>query len=163
MWLGQAAAAYAQAEEYLAAHDGEPNAVGWNGAVGEAQREWLVAELAAARAANERVIVFAHAPVLEAASTPAHLVWDHAEVVALLAAEPHVAAYFAGHDHAGGYAQADGIHFVTVAGMVEADPAVNAYGVVEVYEDRIVVQGVGDVTSRTLPLRPAQSASISTE
>jgi len=167
----QDTAPHVEAQEYLTAHAGEPNAKTWNGAVGEVQRAWLAAELAAAREANERVIVFAHAPVLEAASTPAHLAWDHAQVVELLTAAPCVVAYFAGHDHAGGYAEADGIHFVTVPGMVEADPAVNAYGVVEVYGDRIEVLGTGELTSRTLALRApepadppgAQSTSISTE
>jgi manganese-dependent ADP-ribose/CDP-alcohol diphosphatase len=143
------------AVEYLGEHAEEPNAKSWNGAVGEIQLEWLGAELEAAREAEERVIVFAHAPILEAASTPSHLAWDHAEVAAFLAGQPGVMAYFSGHDHAGGYAQAAGIHFVGVQGMVEADPApdgLGAFAVVELYDDRIEVLGVGGVTPRTLVL-----------
>ena len=150
------------ARRILDENAGKPNAVDWNGAFGSIQLDWLAAELAAAGQAGERVVVFAHAPVLAAASTPAHLAWDHERALELLEGQPHVAAYFSGHDHAGGYARAGGVHFVTVEGLVEADPEANAFAVVELYADRIEVLGVGEVTSRTLAL-DAQPSSISTE
>ena len=59
-------------------------------------------------------------------------------------------AWFAGHYHKGGYTLENGIHHVTVPGMVEAPADKNAYGVVDVYPDRLELRGVGTVPSRTL-------------
>ena len=57
-----------------------------------------------------------------------------------------------GHDHEGGYAQQDSIHFVTFQGLVESG-AENAYAIVEVYPDRLEIRGYGTVPSRSLALR----------
>ena len=69
-----------------------------------------------------------------------------------------VVAYFAGHDHAGGYAVRRGVHHVTVKGMVEA-PTENAYAVVEVYQDRLREIGCGKEPTRELRLEDGVPAS----
>jgi 3',5'-cyclic AMP phosphodiesterase CpdA len=102
---------------------GAPNAHEWNGAVGEEQCSWLETELEAAHRRGERAVVFCHFPTLAAACRPEHLLWDHAEVLAVLDRQPAVAAYMNGHDHSGGYALRQGVHHVTVAGVVENDLA----------------------------------------
>ena len=122
----------------------------WNGGVGADQRAWLKAELAAAEAAGERVVVFGHLPILLEASGPYYLLWDHAAVLELLQSTPAVVAYLAGHDHAGGYAQQAGIHHLTLPGMLDAPEGTNAYAVVEVWPERLEVRGVREVTDRTL-------------
>jgi hypothetical protein len=63
-----------------------------------------------------------------------------------------VVAYFAGHDHAGGYAVDGTVHHVTVQGMVEA-PRRNAYAIVDVFDQRIRIHGFGKVPSRGLPVQ----------
>lgn len=125
-----------------------PNAQDWNGGVGERQMKWLSAALARATQKKERVIVFGHQPMLRAASTPAHLLWNHYAVRQTLEASGVVAAYFCGHDHNGGYALARGIHHVTMPGMVEAPEP--TYAVVEIYRDRLEVRGAGRAPNRTL-------------
>jgi hypothetical protein len=60
--------------------------------------------------------------------------------------------YLNGHDHNGGYATEDGVHYVTLPGMVESG-ADNAYAVIEVYGNRLELIGAGTATSRRLPLR----------
>lgn len=126
-----------------------PNAKPWNGSFGPAQVAWLERTLSAAQAAGERVVVLNHYPVLP--ENP-HNQWDSGEVVALLARFPNVVAYFNGHNHAGNYGQAHGIHFVNFRGMVDT-PDTSAFAVVEILTDRIDIRGYGREPSRSLPLR----------
>jgi len=132
---------------------GAPNATEWNGAIGEAEQTWLRDRLRAASQAGERAAVFCHFPVLAAATTPAHLLWNHEAIVRLLEESPAMAAWFNGHDHRGGYASRNGIHYVTLPGMVESGGA-NSFTVVDVYRDRLELRGTGTAPSRTLPLNP---------
>lgn len=94
----------------------------WNGGLGREQMAWLTRTLDATRAARKRALVFCHQPVLAAACRPEHLLLNHAEVLACLEKSGAVAAYFCGHDHRGGYAHKNGIHHVTLKGLVENPP-----------------------------------------
>lgn len=144
---------YREGRELLSALQKERtrNAQTWNGAVGRRQRSWLTEVLGRAVRQNERAIVFCHFPVLAAACRPEHLLWDHREVLAILEAHRCVAAYMCGHDHRGGYAEGNGIHHVTFAGMVEHS-AGECCHVVDVYKDRLVVRGAGATAGQTLVL-----------
>ena len=123
----------------------------YNGGLGEAQREWLRAEIASAKAARRRCLVCCHYPVV---GDPGHALWDAADVEPILeAGRDVVAAWFNGHNHAGGYRERHGIHFLNFKGMVEE--ATNAYARVEVRADRIEVIGHGREPSRTLRLARA--------
>ena len=114
------------------------NANDWNGGIGPRQLDWLRDCLKRASGNHERVVLFCHFPVLRESSTPAHLLWNHEAVRQILEAEPSVAAWFNGHDHQGGYAARNGIHYVTFPGMVESGEQ-NAYSVVKVYADRLEI------------------------
>ena len=98
------------------------------------------------------MFVFSHHPVLGESSTPDHLLWNHREVADLIEKSSCVAALFAGHDHSGGYAYRDGVHHVTLEGMVESPAGGNSFGVVEVYADSLKIRGNGKLTSRSLRL-----------
>lgn len=98
-----------------------PNAQEWNGAAGAGQCRWLRRTLEDAGRRGERAVVFCHFPVLPAATTPAHLLWDHEEVLGILDGQPTVAAYMCGHDHRGGYAERNGVRHITLRGVVEND------------------------------------------
>lgn len=137
--------------------EGKPNAEPWNGGIGEGQKEWLRQQLAEASAKGERVIVFGHIPLLEAASADWCLLYNHEEIVAILEQYSCVAAYFAGHDHGGGYAERNGIYHVTLYGMVEAGPQ-NAYAMLTLRPDAIVIEGIGTVPSRMLKLAQCATA-----
>lgn len=118
----------------------------WNSALSEQQLVWLRQRLDAAQAAGEPVILFAHHPIYPENE---HNLWNAEEVVALLADYDNIVAYMNGHNHAGNYGVFDGTHYVTLEGMVES-PAETAYAIVEVYPDRLVIEGVGDATDRDL-------------
>ncbi len=145
----------AQSEAYVAAHrgGGKPEFADYNGGIDPEQLAWLRDVLSKAAGARERVAVFCHNPVLAEASSRAHLLWNHEEVLVAIKACPAFSVYFAGHDHRGGYAVRKGVHHVTLEGMVESPPDGNAFGVVEVQPDRLVLRGSGSMTGRTLGLR----------
>eukprot|EP01052_Picozoa_sp_SAG31_P023680 SAG31_NODE_1968_length_6780_cov_1.940129_3_plen_239_part_00 len=148
------------AKRWLARHAARPNAVEWNGAIGTAQREWLKHTLEAAAAMKERVLVFGHSPLLPGASDEVHCAWDAADTAAVLDAHECVQAYFCGHDHRGGYQQSEaGVHHITIAGMVQAPVGGNAYGVLQVYPDRLVLDGFGTTVGSHAALHLRQPAS----
>lgn len=147
---GATPANQAEGRRYLAAH---PRAQSYNGAVGPGQLEWLGAKLRSARSAGRPAILFCHNPILPAATHPGLLLWDHAEVTDLVERSGAVALWLNGHDHAGGYAEHGGVHYLTAPGMVEAGQS-NAFAVIEVYRDRIEVIGSGTFPNRTLAVAP---------
>ncbi|GEO97638.1 metallophosphoesterase [Methylobacterium haplocladii] len=130
---------------------GAENAKPWNGSLSDAQFAWLGDVLDDARAKRQRVVVLNHYPVFPA--NP-HNMWDSGRIAALLARHPHVVAYFCGHNHAGNYAEAAGLHYVNFHGMVDT-PAENAYAIVEIAGDRLDIRGFGREPSRSLRLRSA--------
>ncbi len=127
------------------------NANDWNGALGDQQRAWLGSVLESARQRNDRAILFCHFPALPQACRPDHLLWDHRELLELLDAHPAVAAYISGHDHNGGYAEHNGVHHLTLAGLVENDLAA-CLRVLDVYPDRLVLRRPGEQHGRVLQL-----------
>lgn len=123
-----------------------PNAQTWNGAVGTAQLEWLKKTLTDATEAGQKALVFCHFPVYPA---NAHNLWNDQEVVRVVESFECVAAYINGHNHAGNYGVKDGIHYLTLQGMVET-PDTSAYAVIEVHPDHLSVVGEGREPDRTL-------------
>ena len=119
----------------------------WNGGVGGKQLAWLKGRLAVAEKAKEKVILFCHFPVHP---ENIHNLWNAEALTKLLAEYPCVAAYLNGHNHAGNYGEKSGIHYLTIKGMV--DTLKNSYGVVEVYEDRLVLKGFGRQEDREMKL-----------
>ena len=129
----------------------KPRPPSWNGALGDEQLKWIEAKLQAATKAKERVMVFCHFPVYPKNN---HNLWNAGSLTELLSRYPCVAAYVNGHNHAGNYGQSDGIHYLTLKGMVDTEQS--SYSVIEVYADRLVVKGFGRETNRdlALPKRP---------
>lgn len=129
------------------------NAQAWNGALGAEQRQWLRGVLREAGERHGRVIVFCHLPVLPESSRPGYVLWDYREVLGILESEPSVATYMNGHDHKGGYAVQNGIHFLTFPAMVEHDVSQSCQ-VADVYPASLVVRQAGGAkTGRVLNLR----------
>ena len=126
---------------------GLPQAKEWNAAIGAEQVEWISAELDAAKAAGQRVILFCHYPVFPA-SDP-HNLWNAGEITALLGRHDHVAAWFNGHNHAGNYGKHRSCHFVNLKGMVETAKD-SAWAVARCFNDRIEIEGMGLEPGRIL-------------
>jgi manganese-dependent ADP-ribose/CDP-alcohol diphosphatase len=138
-----------------------PDAHGWRfivldgndagyGILGADQLEWLGSKLAEARANKEKVIVFCHFALLQSAAQN-HRMTTPEPVLTLINDSDCVVAYFAGHDHAGGYTFQDGVHHVTLKGMVEASTN-SAYAVIEVSPTTLREIGLGDEPSREMTI-----------
>jgi 3',5'-cyclic AMP phosphodiesterase CpdA len=138
----------AEAQLAALAAAGAVNAQDFNAGLSAAQTAWIGAELRAAEAAGERVIVFCHYPILP---DDMHNLWNATEVAELLVASPAFAVWFNGHNHAGNHAERDGRHFVTLRGMVET-PAETAWAIVTVEGGTLRIDGRGREPSRLLAL-----------
>ena len=77
---------------------------------------------------------------------------------------PHFAStQLTGHFHAGGAVKANGVHYVTYEGLVEAPPGSNSYAIVEVGDNKISIRGGGYGASRDLKIAPAPAKAQAPE
>ncbi len=121
----------------------------WNGGIGPAQLAWLDRVCEEARSSSRTVIVFAHHPVWP---DDQHNLWNSAEVFAVLDRHPHLVAWINGHNHAGNYAERNGVHFLTMHGMVETVDT-TAFASARFSGNRLNITGQGREPSRELTLR----------
>jgi manganese-dependent ADP-ribose/CDP-alcohol diphosphatase len=110
---------------------------------------WLERTCTEARAAERKVIVFAHHPVIPAGP---HNVWNSDEILALIDRHPQVVAWINGHNHAGAYGERKGVPYLTMHGMVETQRT-NAFATARVLKDRLVLTGHGREPSREMKFR----------
>lgn len=118
----------------------ETNKQSWNGAIGEEQQKWLKEELAAANSLNQKVILFSHLPVRPKGNV--HNLWNDYEIVDIIENSPNVVAFINGHNHGGGYVYENGIHYVTLFGMV--DTKIGSYGILEINNENLTLRGYGN-------------------
>jgi len=121
----------------------------YNGALSSRQMAWLENNLQQAASKNEKVIIFSHHPFSCANGLEA---LNGKELLAMISRYPCVKALIAGHHHTGGYCEESGIPSVIIEGMVETEHE-NAWGIVELYQDRILINGKGRVSSRTIKFK----------
>jgi hypothetical protein len=143
-----------------------PEAKGWrfvvldgndagSGVLGKKQLAWFKEKLAKSRAANEKVIVFNHFALLKKAAK-SYRMKKPKPVLKAIENSGCVVAYFAGHDHNGGYTCKDGLHHVTLKAMLTQLP--NAYAIIDVYPDKLEEIGYGKEPSRELKFKPVSSS-----
>ena len=120
------------------------------GILGMKQLEWLKSKLEFSRKNGEKVIIFNHYALYKAAAEK-HRMKIAEPVADIINNSQCVVAYIAGHDHAGGYSLINGIHHLTLKGMVEA-PKKNAFAVIEVFPEKLKVIGFGKELTRELML-----------
>jgi predicted phosphodiesterase len=129
--------------------EGKPNYHPWNGGIGKQQLNWLNNQLQLAKSEDLNVAVFCHYPLLPFES---HALWNQKEVLSILANYSCVKLWMNGHNHAGNYAFQNGIHFITLKGMVETETE-NAFGEVLFSEKNIEIKGFGQEKSWKLNIK----------
>ena len=89
--------------------------------------------------------VAGHVPLFVESSARNFLCWNYSEVLDVLHSFPQCAvAYLCGHFHDGGRStDAHGVHHINVEGIIETPPGGKAFATVQVFSDRIVVDGGG--------------------
>lgn len=120
----------------------------WNGAVSSKQLNWLDKVLKDASEGGERAVLYCHFPVYP---ENVHNLWNAKEVMELIEKYTCVKAYINGHNHAGNYGVKDGIHYLTMKGMV--DTKETSYAVINVSEDQLKVRGFGREENRNLVIK----------
>jgi manganese-dependent ADP-ribose/CDP-alcohol diphosphatase len=110
--------------------DKDKRFVPYNGGMSTTQFEWLRGVLQAAAASGERVFVFSHMPCYQGCVRVNGLIWNAEQLQKILAFHRGtVVAFFAGHDHDGGYAVDDaGIHHIIPPAPLECAVDELAYG-----------------------------------
>lgn len=124
----------------------ESNQQRWNGGIGEQQQSWLKQQLDSATLLNQKVILFSHLP-LRPEGNP-HNLWNDYEITNIIENSPNVVAFINGHNHAGDYVFKNGIHYITLFGMV--DTKISSYGILEFYKDSLILKGYGNQKSMRL-------------
>ena len=135
------------AKEFMETHKDADNANDWNGGLSETQLTWLREELDSAKNAGRNVLVCGHIPMF-CTNTTKHVIYHYEELHKLFV-EKGVKAYFAGHYHDGDYVRKDGIHYVTFESIIDSSEK-GSWGIIELCQDCIVVEGHGDMTPRRL-------------
>jgi hypothetical protein len=129
--------------------DGLVNTKKCNGAIDSEQITWLKKTLKAACDTQEKVIIFCHFPIWPQGKLN---LWNDTEILGVIEPYDCLKAYINGHVHKGGYGLRNGIHYLTIEGMLDT-PDTNAYAVIEVYPDFLKVAGFGRVPERILEIR----------
>jgi len=128
---------------------GRVNGASYNGGISRRQLEWLHNELESAEKKKEKVIILSHHPLYAA---PGLTALNDLEILEVLASFPCVKAGISGHHHPGDFGIYKDIPFITTQGMIETKKE-NAYGIVELTADQIILTGYGRTKSHTLPVR----------
>lgn len=122
------------------------NNYSWNGAIGNDQLRWLENKLKIAQNNNTKVVLCLHHPLYPENN---HNALNDKEILEILKKYDCVKVVLSGHNHAGNFGYYNNIPFVTVEGMIETENK-NAYGIIEVFERKMIIKGKGRVTSREL-------------
>jgi hypothetical protein len=122
---------------------GEPNNHNYNGAIGDKQQKWLKKKLKKAKSSQRRVIIFSHIPLRP--PNGAENLWNSDEIIDIIESFPNVVAYINGHNHAGNYELTNGVHYITIFGLV--DTLTSSYGILEIYDNQLVLKGYGNQRS----------------
>lgn len=126
--------------------DGRKNTATWNGGISNEQMQWLDKTLAKSQKKGEMVIICSHHPLYPEMGFTA---LNDREILQTIEKYSCVKALLAGHHHTGAFAYYKGIPSITAEGMVETKNE-NAYGIVEIYPDKILLKGEGRMTSREI-------------
>lgn len=132
--------------------------VAYNGEISSEQLLWIENVLSFSDKHSEKVIISGHIPIHpEATRDSICLVWNNDEMLNLIQRHKCVVAYFAGHDHDGAqnFVTPEGVHHCTFKSVLEAVPKSEggnqtAFATIDVFPDKLVIRGEGDIKSETL-------------
>lgn len=144
----------ALSKEYLAltthtANLGRTHLKPWNGGVSNRQMAWIITQLNRAAKQSKPVLVFTHHPLYPEIGYEA---LNNRELLELFTKHKVVKAVISGHNHAGNFMLYQDLPCITLEGMIETEDQ-NAFGQMELFSDKIIIQGSGRMTSRILSLR----------
>lgn len=127
----------------------------FNGAVGKEQLEWLDAVLQDATKLNQKVVVCCHVPLDPGSAAQEALLWNYNEVMDVMHRYNCVKVCLAGHNHQGGHSiDTHGIHHRVLEAALECPPGTDAFGYIDVYDNRLSLVGTGRMQSTNMCFTP---------
>lgn len=127
----------------------------FNGGVGKEQLEWLDGVLQEASKLNQKVVICCHIPLDPGASSIEALLWNYNEVMDVIHRYDCVKVCIAGHDHKGGHSiDSHGVHHRVLEAALECPPGTDAFGYVNVYDDRLSLIGTDRMQSTDIYFNP---------
>ena len=134
----------------LLADKNMPNVEPWNGGLSTEQLQWVESELQLATTNKERVGFYCHFPVLGVSDR--HNLWNYSQLLSIIDKYDCVKFYFNGHNHAGGYVEKDGVHYLNFKGMVDTKDT-TSFATVAFRKDSLFVKGYGRELNRSLKIK----------
>ncbi|XP_057466353.1 manganese-dependent ADP-ribose/CDP-alcohol diphosphatase-like [Actinidia eriantha] len=127
----------------------------FNGAVGKEQLVWLDGTLQSATKSNQKVVICCHLPLDPGASSKEALLWNYGEVMDVIHRYNCVKVCLAGHDHKGGHTiDSYGVHHRVLEAALECPPGTDAFGYVDLFDDRLVLFGTDRMKSTEMIFTP---------
>ncbi|KAJ4712435.1 manganese-dependent ADP-ribose/CDP-alcohol diphosphatase [Melia azedarach] len=127
----------------------------FNGAVGKEQMEWLDSILQGATKLKQKVVVCCHLPLDPDATSQEALLWNYNEVMDVIHRYNCVKVCLAGHDHKGGHSiDAHGIHHRVFEAALECPPGTDAFGYIDVYDNKLSLVGSDRMQSTDMYFSP---------
>ncbi len=130
------------------ANDSLPYAKVYNGGLSQEQFEWIENELEIAKKNNQYVGLYCHFPLLPINNGN---LWNTKELYALIEKNKHVKIFMNGHKHKGDYVFKNGVHYLTLKGMVQTKDS-TAFVIADFYKDKIKIKGYGRELNRVLKI-----------
>lgn len=125
-------------------HTGGKQAYRWNGGISAKQMKWLDALLTKCERKRRNVLIFSHHPFYPQSE---FIALNSEEIIDTISKYACVKAVISGHHHAGAFGRYKGIPMITHEGMIETKR--NAFSIIEITPDSILVKGCGRVPSRS--------------
>ena len=120
----------------------------WNGAIGKKQLSWLNNVLQDATKSGEKVVLYCHFPLFP---ENVHNLWNAKEIIDLIEKYSCVKAFVNGHNHGGNYGNKNGIHYLTLKGMVDTEET--SYAIINFSNNQLKVSGFGREEDRIMEIR----------
>lgn len=117
----------------------------YNGGIGEVQMSWLDARLKQVEADGDIALIFVHQAAYPENGLQMLNNWEFLDTIDKYKC---VKACFSGHHHPGDFAYYKNIPMITLEGVVET----KSYAILNIYSDKLVLEGFGRTASRTLEL-----------
>lgn len=131
---------------------GGQNAAEYNGGVSSRQLQWLQQVLEDSDRTDEKVLIFSHHPL---GCVNGLTALNDKEVTSLISKYKCVKALIAGHHHSGAFCEIDSLPGIVVEGMVETADQ-NAFGIIDLFSDKLVLKGYGRMISREVYFKTKQ-------
>lgn len=128
--------------------EGKENGQSYNGGISSFQLKWLNNQLHDAQQKQQNVIIFTHHPLYPSSVFTA---LNNEEILEALSLYSCVKLVISGHHHTGSFGYYNQIPCITIEGMIETENE-NAYGILDIFEDKIILSGKGRTQSYEFPL-----------